>query len=279
MRADLAARLRLCAATAWIGACGDGSPGTGPADAEPDPPADAPAADAAGDGMPDSGGESPCPDGLAAWYTFDEADGAVVDACGAHDGAVAGSGVIRGAEGRHGSAIAFDGTDGRVVVDAAASLDFVTAGTVELWINLADEESVGSIASRGTGIVDDNVLLTTECGNILCIHSRANAGTSLLVSDCDALLAGTWTHVAVVNDGAQASLYIDGALVATSPGGLLGALPHDLYFGRREPDAFPLNAALDDVKWWTVARTREEICGDAGGIAAETGCDLTPSSL
>jgi hypothetical protein len=224
------------------------------------------------DASPDGG--SLCSPGLAAWYHFDDTSGPVLDACGHHDGSAEGTGVTRGAAGRIGSAFAFDGTDGRVVVPAARELDFVTSGTIELWIKIADKLNPGATVSRGTGNADDNVLQTTDCGNVLTIYTQVPDGAAVLASECDALTEASWAHVAVVNDGTQARLYINAQLTKTSPGGFLGTLPHALYIGRRQQGEFPLTGSLDELMWWTVVRTQEQICGDAIGTWAGDHCTL-----
>jgi hypothetical protein len=224
------------------------------------------------DGGPDAGPGS-CPFGLAAWYRFEDTSGPVVDACGAHDGRVEGSGTTRGVEGRDGLAIGFGGTDGRVVVPASSGLDFITAGTIELWVSVSTS-GVGSTVSRGTGSSDDNVLQNTSCWNMQTIYSRSSSGTTNVTSDCDALPVGAFAHVAVVNDGVEARMYVDGVLVRTAPGGYLGPLSTDLYIGRRQQGIFPFAGVIDELKWWTIARTPAEICRDAGGTVSMTACLL-----
>lgn len=244
-----------------------------PRDAAPDDAAiDTPASDGSVDAAPDGG--SRCSPGLAAWYHLDDTSGPVLDACGQRDGIAEGTGLTRGAAGRIGSAFSFNGTDGRVVVPAAGGLDFITAGTIELWIKVADKLTPGATVSRGTGNADDNVLQTTDCGNVVTIYTRIPAGASVVASECDALRDASWAHVAVVNDGAQARLYINAQLTITSPGGFLGTLPHDLYIGRRQNGEFPFTGSLDELMWWTVVRTPEQICGDAGGTWTGDQCTL-----
>lgn len=73
------------------------------------------------------------------------------------------------------------------------------------------------------------------------------------------------THVAVVNDGEQLRLYLDGALVKTDKGGVMGPVPSDLFIGQREQGIFGFQGAMDEVQWWRVVRTQPQICSDAGG--------------
>jgi len=215
--------------------------------------------------------------GLAAWYRFEETTGPVCDSSGnGNHGTAQGSGYTRGVAGVIGTAISFNGTDGDVMVPAATSLDMITAGTIELWVRLANTSSVGSTVSRGTGNNDSNVLMNSSCGNMQTIFSTTGVGTTNVTSACNVIPLQTWTHIAVVNDGTTLTMYVNGVLSTTQTGGYLGPLSSALYLGRREQGVFALSGDLDEVKWWTVVRTPAEICADAGGVAAGGGCTGLP---
>jgi hypothetical protein len=214
--------------------------------------------------------------GLGAWYRFDEDAGLVCDWSGnANHGVVEGNGVTRGISGVAGKAIEFNGTDGRVHVAASVSLDFITAGTIELWVRLDDVSQgfVGSTVSRGTGNNDNNVLMNSSCGNMQTIYSTMG-GTTNVTSDCNTIAGSTWTHIAVVNNGTTVTLYLNGVFEKSAPGGYLGPIANGLYIGRREQGIFSMDGAIDEVKWWTVARSQAEICGDAGGAWQNGTCIL-----
>jgi hypothetical protein len=106
------------------------------------------------------------------------------------------------------------------------------------------------------------------------VFSRASQGSAILTSDYD-VLSGNWSHLAVVNDGAQLSLYVNGQLVTSVPGGSLGPLASNLHIGKSEGVDPAFNGVVDEIKWWTVARGEDEICQDAGGVWAQaSGCSL-----
>jgi hypothetical protein len=213
--------------------------------------------------------------GLGAWYKLDETTGPVCDSSGNNnDGVMEGAGFVRGVPGKIGNAIQFTGTDGRVHVPAAPSLDFTTGATIELWLQVATTSSaVGSPVSRGTGNEDANVLMDASCGNLQTIFTNAQQTTNV-TSACNVITAAVWTHIGVVNDGTTLTLYVNGAVQTTAAGGDMGPLSSDLYMGEREQGIFALAGALDDVKWWTVARTQAEVCGDAGGTWTGSACQL-----
>lgn len=212
--------------------------------------------------------------GLGAWYRFEEEMGLVCDWSGNDNhGVVEGAGITRGVGSPVGKAIRFNGTDGRVHVPASPSLDFLTAATIELWVRLDSQGSVGSTVSRGTGNNDKNVLMNSSCGNMQTVFSTLG-GTTSVTSDCNMIPGSTWKHIAIVNNGVTLTMYLNGAVVATANGGFLGAIPSDLYIGRREQGIFSFDGAVDEIKWWSVARSQQEVCGDAGGAWQNGMCIL-----
>jgi hypothetical protein len=236
---------------------------------------------------PDGGAEADLPvgrpacraqPGLGACYSFEE-DGALVgDGSGnGNDGTLEGGGWRR-APGKFGGGLAFDGLDGRVHVRSSPTLDFKTGATVEFWMKVSfdpmDTGTVGEVASRGTGNGDDFVAFWTTCGNGCGVWQHAGTGTSSVCSFCGAARAGAWSYVAIVNDGKEARSYVDGILRNTQPGGRFTTIKTDLFLGRRVQGIFSFKGVLDELRWWTVARSEAEICADGGGAWTGAACVL-----
>lgn len=217
--------------------------------------------------------------GLAAWYRFEEVEGAtIVDATGhGHDGTLTGG--AQRVLGKVGMGLRILG--GYVRVPASPGLDFTQAATVELWLKVPASTlgtGVFNIVSRGTGNSDDLFSINSSCGNVQTIFqhvSSAPVGTTAPTTACGALQADRWTHIAIVNDGVHFALYLDGAMAAVGDqGGFLGAITNDLYVGRREQGVFVLaDGTIDELKWWTTARTAAQVCADAGGTDS-SGCAI-----
>lgn len=72
----------------------------------------------------------------------------------------------------------------------------------------------------------------------------------------------------MVDDGSSLILYVDGTLHATASGGYLTAIFGDLYIGKSAAVDTAFNGSIDDLKWWNVTRSNQEICSDAGGTWA-----------
>lgn len=201
--------------------------------------------------------------GLRAYWPFDETGGLVFDVAGNNNhGNVLGQAVNRGVPGKVGKAISFSGLDGRVVVPKSTSLDFSTAATIGFWIRL-NSVVPGTILSRGTGTGDAHVRIKTAQGNIQVAFSTG-ATTASVTSDANQIDT-KFRHVAVVNDGVSLKLYLDGNLHKSGTGGGMVGLFSDLYIGKSQATDTAFNGAIDDLKWWNVARTDQEVCSDAGG--------------
>jgi hypothetical protein len=216
------------------------------------------------------GGGGPCDPhpqpGLAAYYRFEDTSGIVCDSSGNNNhGTALGSGYSRGVAGKLGTAIYFNGSDGRVQVPASPSLDMLTAGTLEMWVRLDNIDfSPKTTVARGTGNNDNNDLMNATCGNMQTIFTHSQVTTNV-TSQCGLLPAQTWLHIAVVNDGQTLTMFVNDVPTTTAAGGSMGHLTSDLFIGRREQGLFAMAGAIDEIKWWTVARTQQQICVDAGG--------------
>jgi hypothetical protein len=189
--------------------------------------------------------------------------------------------VTRGTSGKFGTAISFAGSTGRVNVPPTASLDMITAGTFEFWIRMptihplqAQPQIYYATVSRGTGNSDNNIYNLTICGGLYNFFSYNQTQAIGGGAPCNTIAAMTWAHVAVVNDGTTASTYVNGVLAGTTAGGDLGHLTSPLSIGQLEQGVFSMVGDIDEVKWWTVARTAAEICTDAGGTVVGSMCVL-----
>lgn len=231
------------------------------ADAAGDAADDAPTGDTGADAQPDAQPTA----GLGLWFKFDATTGNVFDHAGNNNSGTISGSVQTGIPGKDAMAFDFSG-DGRVQVKSSTSLDMTTGGTIELWIKLSSV-TAGAIVSRGTGNNDNSVRIRTTQGNVQVLFARVGGSAAIVTSDAD-VLGNQWTHVAAVNTGSQLELYIDAVLHKTSTGGQLGPIFADLYVGKNAGTDNAFNGVIDDLRWWTVARTEAEICQDAGGTVS-----------
>lgn len=224
-----------------------------------------------GGGATGTGGAPTTTPGLEGSWAFEDLGEATTkDGSGhAHHGSLVGSGVTLTKSGKVGAAASFSGGDGRISISGATALDFNSAATIELWVKLSST-STGAIVAR-QGSSGDGVRIRTSAGNVQVAFTRPG-GSAMVTSDPN-MLTNAWTHVAVVNDGSSLKLYLNGKLHRSEAGGQLGNVSGNLYVGKSGTDS-ALNGYVDELKWWSVARTNAEICSDAGGAWTNGECAL-----
>jgi glucose/arabinose dehydrogenase/PKD repeat protein len=219
------------------------------------------------------------PPGLVGAWSFDEPSGAqVADASGrGNHGTI--SGATRGAAGRFGGALSFDGVNDWVTVADSASLDLTSGMTLEAWVNPAALGSAWRTA-----------LLKEHGGTLayaLYAHNGGSAPAGYVnagVNGTSALPIGTWSHLAATYDGTTLRLYLNGTQVATRA--LTGALQVSsgaLRFGGNGVwlDEF-FSGRLDELRVYNRALTAAEVAADVTrpvGPGEPPRLAVTPASL
>jgi hypothetical protein len=130
--------------------------------------------------------------------------------------------------------------------------------------------STGTILSR-LSPSGDGIRIRSSQGNLQVTFTRASGGSVVATTDAG-MLGSTWTHVAVVNDGSALRVYLDGQLHRTEVGGKLGLVASDLFIGAGGSSDTAINGYVDELAWWSIALTPEEVCTDAGGTWANSDC-------
>ncbi len=151
------------------------------------------------------------------------------------------------------------------------SLDFTDHFTYEAWVNFEQL----NVSNAGFGwralfaksrYVDSYGLMVYAPSKLMRFYHTGfgNGFTDYTWSD---LTAGSWHHVAVKLDGTnnKASILIDGIEVASSTDAGTGELPTNaepLLIGASRNainDPYPFDGAMDEIRFWNVARTNAEI--------------------
>jgi hypothetical protein len=162
-------------------------------------------------GTPTPGGGGPR-EPVAA-YGFEETVGSTTaDASGTGNTGTLNGPARSAGGGRFGNALAFDGTNDLVTVPDSASLDVTTGLTMEAWVYPTTTSGWRT------------VLLKEQPGNLLYAlyanttagfpDARVFAGADLNTSGTAKLPTNTWSHLAATYDGAQLTLYVNGAQVS-----------------------------------------------------------------
>ncbi|PIW31258.1 MAG: hypothetical protein COW30_00110, partial [Rhodospirillales bacterium CG15_BIG_FIL_POST_REV_8_21_14_020_66_15] len=156
-------------------------------------------------------------------------------------------------------AVQFDGIDDFVrVLDPTTLLPTVANEpfTVEAWIQVPANTVSSPLMSIGanaglTGLelgigAGDNFTATTADGTVTATSAAA-------VND------GGWHHVAISYDGTSLHTYVDGQLSGTAVPVALDLTAGDIVFGQSLDGLSHFKGAVDDIRFWSDARTADEI--------------------
>lgn len=155
------------------------------------------------------------------------------------------------------------------------SLDFTTSFTYEAWVNF-DQLNV-SAAGFGWRSLFQKSRYTDSYGLMVYGPSKlmrfyhAGVGAGFTDYTWSSLTAGAWHHVAVKWDGtnSKTSILIDGAEVSSNTS-VTGTLPVNVFSlligssDNRGNDPYPFDGAMDEIRFWNVARTDAEINDNKG---------------
>jgi glucose/arabinose dehydrogenase len=202
----------------------------------------------------------PPPTGLVLAYGFEETSGTTANDSSAakNNGTI--NGPVSSAGGKFGRALSFDGSNDRVDVPDAASLDLTTGMTLEAWVKPTTNVGWRTVLmkERGTDLLyalyaSNGSKPRTE--NFTSVENTA-AGTA-------ALPLNAWSHLAATYDGTNLRFYVNGALVTTKA--TTGAMPNTanpLRIGGNAVWGEYFSGLIDEVRVYNRALTEAELKAD-----------------
>jgi len=193
-------------------------------------------------------------------------------------GDVIGTGICS-LEARQGAS--FDGTDDYILADAHAVARVAandTTGTYSAWIFVDNNTISQTILSSGDFNVDEYLQFHLS-SDLLSIKVTVAGVTKFETRQVTANIpSNKWTHVAIVQDGIQPALYVNGLKVTTS--NITATNLTDWYDELTGCDKFAIGilerngthvsdfaGMISDVKYWNKPLTAAEILADYKGEA------------
>jgi hypothetical protein len=192
-------------------------------------------------------------------YSFDEGGGPwVADASdNVNHGTIFGA--TWSPEGRFSSALAFNGVDNWVTVNAAPSFDLTTGLTLEAWVF-----PTGTLATPGTVVAKEHLaglvyFLQAGIGNYQPTTSVFIEGEQTLVGGAS-MVTNTWTHLAATYDGRMQRLYVNGDEVASrAQTGPIQGSADPFRLGGNSVRGEYFQGRIDEVRIYNRALTASEI--------------------
>ena len=189
---------------------------------------------------------------LVSWYRMDDVNAThVLDYTGRNDGTIVNAVV---GDGYMGDAMSFDGVGDYVDVPYGASIDPSTnPHSFSMWVKSDNITNNVMYFSAGTG-TDQRLYLAQYGGSWdMGIHSTDwSSGTTAVASD--------WTHLAVVMNGTDALLYVNGEYdFKQSYTSYSTSL--DFNIGRHASGGYYWNGSIDDVMIFNRSLSADEIVG------------------
>ena len=177
------------------------------------------------------------------------------------------------AQGKHGTALSFDGVDDYATVANSASLNPTSKITVGLWAKrngAGTGVTPGLLSKRANGFgLIWQVGADTERLSTRIYQSNGTAIDSGVIEGV--LSVGTWRYINLVADGTNVITYVDGVPKKSVPyNGTILTGTALLTIGQQSNAYF--NGQIDEVKIYDYARTEEEIRLDYNaGLATHLG--------
>ena len=196
--------------------------------------------------------------GLVAAYAFNEGSGTVVhDVSGnGNNGSI--SGATWTTSGKYGHALSFNGTNARVNINNATSLQLRSGMTLEAWVYpTAVNSTWRDVIYKG----NDNYYLEGTSPNSSRPAMGGTFGANLYGTS--PLTANTWSHLAASYDGATMRLYVNGVPVATrAQTGAIATSTNPLQIGGDSIYGQYFAGRIDEVRIYNRALSPAQIQSD-----------------
>ncbi len=207
---------------------------------------------------------------LVAWWRLDEGSGMMAfDSSGNGNDARFEGSPAWVEDGKFGKALKFDGSSDYLAAPDSESLDInADQLSIAAWINGEDwpaaNHIVRKVADTGTG----SIYIIRVQPDTVRVYLNTSAGETI-VQGTTVLTTNEWYHVALIYDGTEARIYVNGQLdISMNVSGEVSESNNELRIGRGEPAGYFIGM-IDDVRLYNHALTESELLSAMEGSGAE----------
>ncbi|MFL5872741.1 MAG: LamG-like jellyroll fold domain-containing protein [Solirubrobacterales bacterium] len=202
------------------------------------------------------------PPGLVLAYGFEDVLGttATDSSPAKNNGTI--NGPVSSTGGKFGRALSFDGTNDRVDVPDAASLNLTTGMTLEAWVKPTTNVGWRTVLMKERGA---DLLYALYASNGSKPRTETFTSVENTAAGTAALPLNAWSHLASTYDGVNLRFYVNGALVTTKA--TTGAMPNTanpLRIGGNAVWGEYFSGLIDEVRVYNRALTEAELKADMG---------------
>ena len=171
-------------------------------------------------------------------------------------------------DGKNGGALVFDGASSLIEVPHHDSL---TPGgdelTIEAWFKPASFPGGHPPIARKGSVAESGWGFDTPGGQIRGFVYTA-PGAAAVAQGATTMKLDTWHHVAMVYDGEEVRIYLDGELDGEAVrDGDINENEASVWIGKKANESIWLDGILDEIRILNIAITEEQIQEDMEGIA------------
>jgi len=164
-----------------------------------------------------------------------------------------------------GNALSFDGVNDMATVADSNTLDLSTTMTLEAWVRPANSTGWRTVLLKENGTTMSYEMYSNDASvNRPAGHFTTPGNAIRSVTGTAALPTNAWSHLAVVYDGANMRLYVNGSLVrSVARTGSIATGEGVLHIGGNEVWGGEFfQGLIDDVRIYNRALTAGEISTD-----------------
>ena len=171
-------------------------------------------------------------------------------------------------DGKLGGALVFDGASS--LIEAPHHESLVPGGdelTIEAWFKPASFPAGHPPIARKGSVAESGWGFDTPGGQIRGFIYTA-VGNAAVVQGATTMKLDTWNHVAMVYDGEEVRIYLDGELEGeVVRDGDVNENGASVWIGKKANESIWLDGILDEIRILNIAITEEQIQEDMEGIA------------